>query len=336
MNNTMRKWLAALGMSAYIGSVGVAQAAGDYLLATASTGGTYYPVGVALSTLVKVKLQPSQNINMSAINSAGSGENIKLLRDNETQFAILQGLYGAYAWKGTGPIEADGPQKELRSVTMLWQNVEHFTVKSEHAKTGTIDDVKAINNVAGFGKKNSGSLGSSRTILGNLGVDIDGQFELFYGGYGALADAMQDGKADLIGTPAGVPVGAVTKLFSARPGEVTLLGFTEEQARQADGGMELWTPFHIPAGTYPGQDKDVMTIAQPNFLAVRADVPEEDVYLITKTIYDNLGFLQSIHKATTAMALDKAIAGLPMPLHPGAARYFREAGLTIPDRLIAD
>lgn len=336
MQLKFRKWLAALGVSIIAGAAGNAQAEGDYLLATASTGGTYYPVGVALSTLVKVKLQPSDKINMSAINSAGSGENIKLLRENETQFAILQGLYGAYAWQGTGPIEQDGPQKDLRSVSMLWQNVEHFTVKAEHAKTATIDDVKAISSVAGFGKKNSGSLGSSRTIFANLGVDIDKQFELFYGGYGALASAMQDGKADLIGTPAGVPVGAVTKLFSARSGDVTLLGFTEEQAKQADGGMELWTPYLIPAGTYPGQDKDVTTIAQPNFLAVRADVPEDDVYLITKTIYENLGFLQAIHKATNAMALEKAIAGLPMPLHPGAARYFAEAGLTIPDRLIAN
>ena len=221
-------------------------------------------------------------------------------------------------------------------MSMLWQNVEHFTVKSEYAKTGTIDDVKGIGSVAGFGKKNSGSLGSSRTIFANLGVDIDKQFELFYGGYGALASAMQDGKADLIGTPAGVPVGAVTKLFSARSGDVILLGFTEEQAKRADGGMELWTPYLIAAGTYPGQDKDVTTIAQPNFLAVRADVSEDDVYLITKTIYENLGFLQAIHKATNAMALEKAIAGLPMPLHPGAARYFTEAGLTIPDRLIAN
>jgi TRAP transporter TAXI family solute receptor len=336
MQLKFRKWLAALGVSIIAGAAGNAQAEGDYLLATASTGGTYYPVGVALSTLVKVKLQPKDKINMSAINSAGSGENIKLLRENETQFAILQGLYGAYAWQGTGPIEQDGPQKDLRSVSMLWQNVEHFTVKAEHAKTATIDDVKGISSVAGFGKKNSGSLGSSRTIFANLGVDIDKQFELFYGGYGALASAMQDGKADLIGTPAGVPVGAVTKLFSARPGEVALLGFTPEQAKQADGGMELWTPYLIPAGTYPGQDEDVTTIAQPNFLAVRADVPEDDVYLITKTIYENLGFLQAIHKATNAMALEKAIAGLPMPLHPGAARYFTEAGLTIPDRLIAN
>ena len=78
----------------------------DYLLATASTGGTYYPVGVALATLVKVKLQPKQKIGMSAINSAGSGENVKLLRDNEAQFAILQGLFGYYAWKGIGPVKA--------------------------------------------------------------------------------------------------------------------------------------------------------------------------------------------------------------------------------------
>ena len=118
--------------------------AGDdrsYLMATASTGGTYYPVGVALSTLVKVKLQPKQKIGLSAISSAGSGENVKLLRENEVQFAILQGLYGAYAWKGTGPIKNEGPQKNLRSVTMLWQNVEHFTVNKKFAKTGTASDL---------------------------------------------------------------------------------------------------------------------------------------------------------------------------------------------------
>jgi len=336
MKRILKKGLAVAAFAMLgAGTASQALAQGDYLLATASTGGTYYPVGVALSTLVKVKLQPKEKINMSAINSAGSGENIKLLRENETQFAILQGLYGAYAWNGTGPLEKDGKQKDLRAVTMLWQNVEHFLVKAEHAQTGTIDDAAGISSVAGFGKKNSGSLGSSRTILGNLGIDIDERFELFYGGYGALADAMQDGKADLIGTPAGVPVGAVTKLLAAKGDAVKLLSFTPEQAAKADGGMELWTPYNIPAGTYPGQDADIMTIAQPNFLAVRADVPEEDVYKITKTIYENLGFLQSIHKATNAMALERAIAGLPMPLHPGAARYFQEAGLQIPARLIA-
>ncbi len=144
MKKISRSHIAAVGLALLgMGGAMQAQAQGDYLLATASTGGTYYPVGVALSTVVKVKLQPTVGINMSAINSAGSGENIKLMRDNETQFAILQGLYGAYAWKGTGPIEKEGPQTDLRSITMLWQNVEHFLVKAEHAKTGTIDDVKS-------------------------------------------------------------------------------------------------------------------------------------------------------------------------------------------------
>jgi TRAP transporter TAXI family solute receptor len=335
MIDACKRGIAAIAL-AVLGTASSLQvhAAGDYLLATASTGGTYYPVGVALSTLVKVKLQPKDKINMSAINSAGSGENIKLLRDNESQFAILQGLYGSYAWNGTGPLEKEGPQTGLRSVSMLWQNVEHFVVKAKYAKTGTIADVNEVRSVAGFGKKNSGSLGSSRTIFANLGVDIDKEFELFYGGYGALASAMQDGKADLIGTPAGVPVGAVTKLLAARGDDVRLLAFSPEQAAKADGGLGLWTPYTIPAGTYPSQTADITTIAQPNFLAVRADAPEEDVYMITKTIYENLGFLQAIHKATKAMSLEKAIAGLPMPLHPGAARYYKEAGLEIPAHLV--
>ena len=81
----------------------------------------------------------------------------------------------------------------------------------------------------------------------------------------------------------------------------------------------------------PGQEKAINTIAQPNFLAVRADVPEEDVYQITKTIYENLPFLQAIHPATNAMSLDVAISGLPVPLHPGAARYYREQGIEIPE-----
>ncbi len=333
MKSVRRTWLAVLAMIALTGAVGQVKAAGDYLLATASTGGTYYPVGVALSTLVKVKLQPTQKINLSAINSAGSGENIKLLRENESQFAILQGLFGYYAWTGSGPLAKEGRQKHLRAVTMLWQNVEHFVVKSEYAKTGTMADLRGMRGKpAGFGKRNSGTIGSNRKILSNLGMDLDENFDLFYGGYGASASALQDGKVDVIGTPAGVPVGALTKAFAALGDAITLLNFTPEQAKKADGGLGLWTPYRIPAGAYPGQPADVNTIAQPNFLAVRADVPENDVYLITKTIYENLGFLKAIHKATKAMALEKAIVGLPMPLHPGAARYFKEAGLSVPER----
>ena len=314
-----------------------AQAAEErsYLLATATTGGTYYPVGVAISTLTKVKLQPKHKIGMSAINSAGSGENIKLLRDNEVQFAILQGLFGYYAWNGKGPVENDGPQKELRSVSMLWQNVEHFTILADKVKTGTIADLENLKGERmALGAKNSGTIGSNKFLLGNLGIDADKSFELVYGGYGPSADALQNGQIAGLGIPGGAPTGAITRVMAAMGDKIKILDFTDEQAKKADGGFDLYTRYVIKAGTYPGQAKDINTIAQPNFLAVRADVDEEAVYMITKTIYENLPFLNAIHKATSVMALEKALAGLPMPLHPGAAKYFKEAGLDIPARLM--
>lgn len=321
------------------GSITMAQAAPQersYLLATASTGGTYYPVGVALSTLIKVKLQPKQKIGMSAINSAGSGENIKLLRENEVQFAILQGLYGAYAWNGTGPIHSEGPQKNLRSITMLWQNVEHFAVTKKFAKTGTISDMVAMKGeTISLGKKNSGTLGSNTLLLENLGANVEKDYNLIYVGYGPSADAMQNGQAAGMSTPAGVPAGAVTKAYANMGDGFVVLDFTDEQLAKADGGMNLWTRFVIPAQTYPNQTKPINTIAQPNFLSVRADVDEDAVYRITKTMYENLPFLNAIHGATKAMAIEKAIAGLPLPLHPGAARYYQEVGIKIPARLIA-
>jgi len=322
------------------GAVSTVQAAEErnYLMATASTGGTYYPVGVALSTLVKVKLQPKEKIGMSAISSAGSGENIKLLRDNEVQFAILQGLYGAYAWNGTGPIASEGPQKNLRAVTMLWQNVEHFAINKKFAKTGTVADMVAMKGeTLSLGSKNSGTLGSNTVLLTNLGADVEKDYyNLIYVGYGPSADAMQNGQAGGMSIPAGVPAGAITKAKANMGDDLVILDFTDEEMTKADGGMELWTRYVIPADTYPGQTKEINTIAQPNFLAVRADVDEDAVYQITKTTYENLAFLNAIHGATKAMAIEKAIAGLPMPLHPGAAKYYQEVGIKIPARLIAN
>ena len=98
-----------------------AEGSRSYLLGTGTTGGTYYPVGVAIATLVKVKvkLEPKAKIAMSAITSAGSGENLKLLREDQVQFAILQGLWGAHARAGSGPLANVGPQEHLRGISML-------------------------------------------------------------------------------------------------------------------------------------------------------------------------------------------------------------------------
>lgn len=308
----------------------------SYILATASTGGTYYPVGVALATLVKVKLEPTQNIGMSAISSAGSGENIRLMREGEAQFGILQGLFGYYAATGTGPLAESGPQPNLRSIAQLWPNVEQFVISSDAVNTGTMSDMVALEGAAmAFGAQNSGTIGSNAELLAGLGRDIFTDYELVYGGYGPAAEALQNGQVKGLGAPAGVPTGAISQLMASVGDGVRMLDFTAEELAAADGGRNLWTPYLIPAGTYPGQTADINTVAQPNFLAANADLPEENVYQITKAIFENLAFLQAIHPATQEMALETALNGLPLPLHPGALRYYQEVGIDVPERLIA-
>jgi hypothetical protein len=138
-------------------------------------------------------------------------------------------------------------------------------------------------------------------------------------------------------TPAGTPTSAVTNAFASIGAEnITVLGFSAEDLKKIDEAYPVWTPFTIKAGTYPGQEKDINTIAQPNLLVVTKDTPEETVYLLTKTIYENLPFLNTVHKATKVMAVEKAIDGLPMPLHPGAAKFYTEKGIKIPARLMAN
>jgi len=309
----------------------------QYILATATTGGTYYPVGVAIATLSKIRLEPAEGFSLSAISSAGSGENVKLLRDNEAQFAILQGLYGAWAATGTGQIASEGPQDNIRSVSMLWRNVEHFVLRADDAQSGTIMDLKGLGEPFSMGKRNSGAEGSAIHILEALGIEPGTDFDVINLGYGPSADAMQDNKAAGMNTPAGVPVSAVTRAFAAANGDLVVLGFDEEQTALINGklgeDLSLWSTYEIPAETYPGQIQPVTTIAQPNFLAVNADVSDDDVYALTKAIYENLGFLGGIHAATGDMSLEAAIVGLPVPLHPGALRYYEEAGLDIPDQL---
>lgn len=328
------KMLKALVLGAGLATATGAYAkSADYVLNTASTGGTYHPVGTAISTLSKIKLLPTQDFSLTAVNSAGSGANVQALSAGTADFAILQGLYGSYAVTGTGPISE--PQTNLRSVTMLWQNVEQFVVPIDKASTGTVSDLKSLTGMSvGMGKENSGTMGSNKVLLSGLGLELE-DFTLVYAGYGPTVDALANGQAVAAGIPSGPPTGAITKLMASNEGKFTILDVTEEEAAAMDDGRNLWVPYTIAAGTYPGQEKEVHTIAQPNFLAVNASVNEEHVYMLTKTMFENLPFLQSIHPATKAMALEKAMAGLPAPLHPGAARYYTEMGLDIPEHLIA-
>lgn len=306
-----------------------------FTIATATRGGTYYPVGVAISTLVKARLLSDHGIDMSARNSAGSIANIAMLRSGEAQFAIVLGIVGLLAARGRGPFADAGPNGSLRSVSALWPNVEHFVVRSQHRKTGDLRDFLALKGrKVSIGQEGSGSLLSAQQIIRGLGLDPASDFQTVSLSYGDSAGALLDGRIDGAAMPGGLPVTAVTQTFAADEARASLLAITDAQIKAADAGLGLWSRRTIPVGTYPGQSEALPSMAQPNILAVRADVGEAAVYEIIKTVYNHLDFLADIHPATKAIAIETALAGLPFPLHPGAVKYFREAGLNIPKRLL--
>ncbi|OUR74712.1 C4-dicarboxylate ABC transporter substrate-binding protein [Arcobacter sp. 31_11_sub10_T18] len=317
-------------------SVQAAKKEQKYVIATASTGGTYYPVGVGIATIASLKLAKKEKMTFSAITSAGSGENVDMLEKGEVDFAILQGLFGSMAWQGKAKYEGK-PKKNLRSVSMLWQNVEQFTVKSDVAKTGNIMDLKNLYGERfSIGGRSSGSRVSAETILSALSIDFS-KMNVQYLGYTPSSTALQDGKVKGMNTPSGPPTSAVTNVFASMGAKnIKVLDFNADNLKTIQKSYPVWTPFTIKAGTYPGQTTDIKTIAQPNLLVVTKDTPDRTVYLLTKTVYENLPFLNTVHKATKAMSIQKAIAGLPMPLHPGAAKYYKEQGIKIPARLMAN
>ena len=306
-----------------------------FILTTATTGGTYYPVGVALATIAHAQLYESQGISLTAISSAGSLENVKLLRDNQAQFAILQGPFGAWSWNGEGPIS--NPQTHIRSVSALWQNVEHFVLLSELASTGEIMD---LDNLDGdryvLGARNSGAEQTGRFILETLNIDYEEKFNLAYMGYGPTTNAIQDGNIVGMNIPAGAPVSSITQAYALLGDRMTILNWSQEALDKINSRYPLWDWYEFPPGTYPNQNELIRTVASPNVLVTREDISEEIVYNVTKVIWENLATLQEIHGATKDMRIEIAVEGLGAPLHKGAIRYYREVGVEIPDRLLTD
>lgn len=304
----------------------------DILVATASVGGTFYPVGVAMAALWSRELT-EETILASAITSSGSAENIRMLELDEAQVAIVQSLFASMAWKGE-EFYAGRPQKNLRAMAMLWPNVEQFVVRRPSGLGGVAGAGDTLGRLRGgtisLGPRWSGTEVSGRVLLGQLGFDAGEDFRLAHLGFGPGADALANRRIQGMMIGAGVPTAAITQVYAALgPESLTFMEFTDAEVARLREGYPVWTRFTIPAETYPGLDVPVRTVAQPNILVTSAAVDEEVVYLLVKTLWEHIGRLQSQHPATRTMRLETAAAGLPLPLHPGAARFYREAGVAI-------
>jgi hypothetical protein len=169
--------------------------------------------------------------------------------------------------------------------------------------------------------------------LDALGIDYANKFNLAYMGYGASASALQDGNIVGMNVPAGAPVTSITQAYAQLAGRMRVLNFSQQEMDAVNAQYPLWDFYDLAPGTYPYQDEVVTTASSPNVFVVRDDVPEEIVYQLTRLLWDNLATLQEIHSATKQMSIEDALKGNPIPLHPGALRYYQERQIDIPDHL---
>lgn len=291
-------------------------------IATATMGGTWYPMGVGFANLITDKLK-GESITMTAQSSAGSIENINMLREGETDLAMLIGFLGKMAWDGMGQFQGKS-FKGFRSILAMQTNLRHDVILADKAKTGTFADLDGLHyNVGAAG---SGAEQTISIILKALNIKIKPE----HLGYSQAVEAIKDRRIDG-GTFAAVPpVPGVTELFNS-PTKVSLLSFTQQQLAQINATLNAWIMLTIPANTYPKQTQPVQTLGEPIFVACRADLEEEVVYRILKTLYANMGEMAKVH--SQGGTFFQKIEGLPVPLHPGAIRFWKEQGLAIPTHL---
>ena len=302
-----------------------------YILTTGTTSATYYPVGVALATLVSAN--SDVGFSLTAISSAGSLENVKLLRDNQAQFGTMLSIFGAWAYEGNGPIK--NPQSHMRSITGLWPNVEHMLLLSNFVTEGSFRDFERLNGErVSIGMRNSGAEITGFYIFDALGINHKENLSVAYLGYGPSADALQDGNIVGLNAPGGPPMAALTRAHALLGDSLTLLKVTQEELDLINWEYPIWDFYDLPPSTYPGQKETITTAASSNVLVARSDVPEEIVYNLTKLLWENLPVLQEIHAATNSMSIENALQGIPLPLHKGALRYYKERAIEIPEHLL--
>jgi TRAP transporter TAXI family solute receptor len=112
-----------------------------------------------------------------------------------------------------------------------------------------------------------------------------------------------------------------------------MVPLTDEQVAAAKEADPTFTALSLPAGSYEGVAEDVATIGVPNVLVVSSEMDEETVYQITRAMFENIGELQAVHPAANETTIEFTMSATPVPLHPGAIRYYEETGAEIPDNL---
>jgi TRAP transporter TAXI family solute receptor len=283
---------------------------------TGGTGGVYYPLGVALS---KIYAEHIKNSKPSVQATKASVENLNLLQQGKGEVAFTLGDSLADAWQGNTEVGFKAKLTKLRTLAAIYPNyVQIAALKSANIKT--LADLKGKRLSVGAPK--SGTELNARAILTAAGLSYKDLGKVEYLPFSESVELMKNRQLDATLISAGLGVSAIRDLCAS----VDCVIVEIPKAVVAKMGSP-YESAPIPGGTYKGNDQTVNAVAIPNYLVTRAGLPDQEVYEMTKTLFENLPALQAAHAAAKAISLQKAGKNPPVPLHPGAAKYYKEKGV---------
>lgn len=311
--------LAGIATAALLAIVPASARAQDFInVLTGGTSGVYYPLGVALSKIYGEKI-PNARPTVQA--TKASVENLQLLQQGKGEIAFTLGDSLDAAWKGDEEAGFKAPLKKLRGITAIYPNYVQI-VASKDSGIKTLADLKGKRLSVGAPK--SGTELNARAILAAAGMSYKDLSKVEYLPFAESVELMKNRQLDATLQSAGLGVASLRDLATSV--EITVV---EVPAAVVDKAGPPFVKVSIPANTYTGQSAAVPAAAVLNYLVTHEGMKEETVYQMTKSLYDNLGDLTAAHAAARAIKLESALEGMPLPLHPGAARYFKEKGLKV-------
>jgi len=287
-------------------------------MGTGGTSGTYYAYGGVLGQYITNKA----GINTTVVSTDGSKANIQGIDAGNYQLGTVQNDVMDYAWNGTVSFAEDGKIDSFRSVAGLYEEAVQLVTMDPAIKS--VADLKGKS--VSIGAPGSGVYFNAMDVLTAAGLteaDIKPQYQSF----ADSTDALKDKKIDAAFIVAGPPTPAITELFTTT--EAYLVPIDGDIAATLMANCPFYTEHIIPAGTYNGQNEDLVTVDIKATLIVSASASEDDVYKLTAAIFDNIDAIAQENAKGYELSIENATSGLTVPFHAGAAKYFSEKGITV-------
>ncbi len=295
-----------------------AQAAPTFInILTGGTSGVYYPVGVGISQIYSHGIEGSKTTVQA---TKASVENLNLLQAGRGELAFALGDSVADAWKGDAEAGFKTPLKKLRAIAGTYPNYIQIVASKESGIT-SLSDLKGKRISVGAPK--SGTELNARAIFKAAGLTYQDMGKVEYLPYAESVELIKNRQLDATLQSSGLGQAAIRDLAATLP--VVFVPIPADVVTRI--GNNAYQPATIPANTYDGQNADVSTAAINNILVTRADISDELAYQMTKLIFENLPRLVTAHAAAKDIQAENAAKNLPIPLHPGAERYFKEKNL---------